>query len=460
MIWHFTDDQGCRLRFRSVPGIGSRHAHDVGEMKGLIRAARAHGITLVPEIASLGHSRYITRLPQYRHLDESGPEYSGMCPVHPQTREVIAALVRETIEIFDGPEVHVGLDEVDIGRHPLTRAALATRSVSQLVGEHVQFVRDLVVTQGGREMWMWGDGMLASQELMDLVPRDVVVCNWNYGPAVDGTSTRRLLDAGFDVITGSALLSHDQTLFPSSGHALANVRAHRSHADLRGSGGKTRVRGEIITTWFPCRSVTDAQWLGWHLACDGVRGGAVEDVAGSVRSFGEAFHGLVRTDDWAAACGTLLDLAPRRREWLAVLKVEMDALSADILDTLGAKADALESAVQSLRAAAIGVIRHPTEFAALQLLVDLLAHAYRVAATVNEHGFAVQHQLGERVALLDRLDAAWDRERFADDPTRGNPVIDVFRDDHLLIAGRDGLGSLARQFANAPRPLLQASPTA
>ncbi len=443
IIWHFTDDQGCRLAFRSVPSIGSTHALTVAETRRLACAARDRGIVLVPEVASLGHCRYITRLPQYAHLEEGGAEYSGLCPVHPQTREVIGALLRETLEIFDSPEVHVGLDEVQIGRHPLTRRALQSRTAASLIADHVAFVRDVVVTEGGRQMWMWGDGLLASPELLALAPRDgVTICNWQYTPAVDPASTQRLLDAGFDVITASALLSHDQTLFPSAGHALANVRAMHAHADLTSETTGKSVVGEVVTTWFPCRSVGGAQWLGWHLATEVLNNRDVGDAA--VRSFGTRFHGLPDSLEWADACRSLLALAPRRAEWLAVLNARMDDLPAAVAAALPATAARWQAAARDLCSVADRVQRNRPEYDGLLLLADLLAHAYEAAVALGELADppVIRRLVGRRADLLERLQSAWVRERFSDDPARTAAPVAAFHDDHLLLSVADSLDQL------------------
>ena len=452
VIWHFCDDQGCQLQFRSVPGIGSARSYTVNETRQLIQFAKQRGVELVPEIASLGHSRYITRLPAYQHLNENDDAYSGMCPVEPETREVIARLVRETMEIFDSAEVHVGLDEVAIGDHPLTRQSLRTRSKAQIIADHIRFVRELVVEEGGREMWMWGDGLIASDELIGLVPKDIVICNWQYAADVDQSSTQKLLDAGFDVITASAILSHDQTLFPSIDYSIKNVRAMRSHGGLRGTRTDAKVRGEIVTTWMPSRSISESQWLGWHLATHVLADGPEAPIEPAVRAFGREFHGLEQTDAWWHACLALLEGAPRRTEWMAVIKLDLNSLPATVDQTLGSMAERWRSLAMSLHQIAPDVRSNRVAFDAMQLLVDLLAHAYEAASslsdltasTVNE-GERIHTLLETRQRLCDQLSDAWDRERYSDDPTKFHAAIRFFRDDHLLLTVRDGLGVLERR---------------
>jgi hypothetical protein len=419
--------------------------------------ARDWGITLVPEIASLGHSRFITRLPRYQHLNENDDAYSGMCPVHPETREVLSLLIRETMEIFDSPEIHVGLDEVEIGTHPMTRNALRTTPRDQIISDHIRFVHSLVVAEGGRRMWMWGDGLLASPALLEMIPKDIVVCNWQYRPTANQSSTQTLLDAGFDVITASAILSHDQTLSPSNDYSLRNIHVMQSHHHLHGSSSPAKVRGEIVTTWMPSRSLSQAQWLGWHLATCILADGESMDLDAEIRRFGREFHGLDQTDAWLKVCQTLLENAPQRDEWLAVLKLELDALPADSENTRANLAGRWLAAKETILRVSPLVRRNRVGFDAFVLIIRLLAHAYEAAAFVQdmqtkqiEESEILGTLLRHRRELAAELDAAWDRERFADDPAKFLPVVRFFRDDHLLLVVGDGLRALEARFAQSP----------
>lgn len=450
VLWHFSDDQGCRIAFDAIPGIGTRPCFSVHETRTLINYARDCGITLIPELATLGHSRFITRLPAYRHLKEGDGPYSGMCPVHPETRDVFRRLLTETIELFDPPAVHVGLDEVEIGEHPLTAAALKDRSVAELIADHVKFVRSIVVEQAGREMWMWADGMLAAPDLMKLVPRDVVACNWQYTPTATRDTTQTLLDAGFDVLVASAILSFGQTLFPSDDYALANIRQMQSHAALTGAG---RVRGHLVTTWIPSRSVTESQRLAWHLAADMLATGDAHDRDAAVRDFGRSRFGLADVDAWADACRRLLAHAPQRAQWLAVVKLRLEdaaTASLDALSSLAAEWRAVADAMQRIRA---DVRSNLGEFDALRLIIELLDHAYAAAAALHPAAEPIERSrlaefVDERAAMLAALSASWDGERFSDDPAKTRPVIHFFRDDHLLLIVEDGLDELQARLAS------------
>ena len=74
---HFrlTDDQGSALRFRSVPDLVThKNAFTPDQLRSLADYAKHHGVDLIPEIESFGHTGYITRSPAYAHLLDSSPQ--------------------------------------------------------------------------------------------------------------------------------------------------------------------------------------------------------------------------------------------------------------------------------------------------------------------------------------------------------------------------------------------------
>jgi len=68
---HFrlADDQGTALRFNSVPDlVVHKNAFAPEQLKDLAGYAQTHGIDLIPELESFGHTGFITRSPAYAHL--------------------------------------------------------------------------------------------------------------------------------------------------------------------------------------------------------------------------------------------------------------------------------------------------------------------------------------------------------------------------------------------------------
>ncbi len=144
--WHLTDDQGWRLEIRRYPALTSVGAYRVPAGRGaredidpatgrarqyggfysqstvreLVAYARAHHVLIVPEIDMPGHaSAAIAAYPELAvaptHLD-SVPADWGIYPhvynVEEATCRFLENVLAEVVELFPGPYVHVGGDEV------------------------------------------------------------------------------------------------------------------------------------------------------------------------------------------------------------------------------------------------------------------------------------------------------------------------------------------------------------
>ena len=76
--FRLADDQGSALRFSSVPDLVTHEsAFTPEQLKGLAEYAQAHGIDLIPELESFGHTGYITRSSAYAHLLDNEPQGSS-----------------------------------------------------------------------------------------------------------------------------------------------------------------------------------------------------------------------------------------------------------------------------------------------------------------------------------------------------------------------------------------------
>ena len=88
LLVRLTDDQGAALRFQSHPELVThRHALTLDEARDLAAYGEQRGVTLIPEIESFGHTRYITGVARYEHLEDRDPAapsgFTGLSPVAP-----------------------------------------------------------------------------------------------------------------------------------------------------------------------------------------------------------------------------------------------------------------------------------------------------------------------------------------------------------------------------------------
>ena len=420
---HLTDDPGSRLVFPRRPELAPAEeegsAFTPEEMRELVSQARELGIEVMPEIESLGHTRFITDNPRYRELAEPVPKggFNAVCPHHPQTRRILEDILADTAEIFDHPVIHVGLDEVRFGDCPRCREASGLRraegasapqaggaSSEALFAYHARWVHD-VVRSLGRRPAMWGDHILKSEEIARAVERDVLVYDWHYDPRVDPSSMESLTSAGFEVIEAPASVCWRSRLGPT-GENVANLRhsaaeslAFRSSAEAAGEKG---LSGVVNTVWVPWRflsgMVDPAIAFAGHLLVSG------EESSSFAQEFAESFYGLRKGGPAGEAVFALYEALLPRGDFDAILWSDRAEGEAGREYRRMAKgcAERLRPALEALKDARKEAKRNA------ERLEDIVVTA-EVALAVTRYA------TGERPAaassLRGRVERAWTRSR-------------------------------------------------
>jgi hypothetical protein len=429
ILWHFSDDQGCSLRFESLPEAASPHAYSKQEMRELIAYARERGVTLIPELETLGHTRFITRArADLADLSERDDLFTSLCPVDPRTRQIVGELLDEVCDLFPSDLVHVGLDEVRFGDHPLTREAMKTRSATDLFAEHVLFLHERLKRHGKR-MFMWGDHLLDDHDLAQRVPRDVLVGNWQYEPVVPLETTVQLLNWGFEVISCPALICHEQPLYPSVQRTIANLRSTAEIDEAQ------PTKGTLTTIWMPQRYLNRALWPAVHVATDFMRHGPAVDVAASLSGYLSQYHEMAPTPDQVGALHRLFSAVPERETWVSAVKLDLDELDQAV--DARREAEQWSAVVEALAASRPSDVREPESYDTIVLLAEVVAHVWQRLDEASA-GAVQPATIRQSESLLHRLSDCWDVERFADDPRKWNAVIDFHVDDYLLISFRRG----------------------
>ena len=129
--WHLTDAHSFpygSLAVPELPAHGAYHptkVYTIEEMKGIVAAANARGIRIVPELDmpahtaswALGRPDLVVTCPERVASDEEGLEHGvnkmALHPLKEATYEVIEKLLIELSDIFPDSYLHLGGDEVD-----------------------------------------------------------------------------------------------------------------------------------------------------------------------------------------------------------------------------------------------------------------------------------------------------------------------------------------------------------
>lgn len=218
-------------QFESHPELRSRSALSREDAGRIVQACREHGIQIVPQINLLGHQSWASHtgnlLRVYPEFDETPwvamPEKyawpnpdrlycKSYCPLHPRVHEVVFALVDEVCDAFAATAFHAGMDEVFyLGEEKCPRCA--GKDKAELFAGEVRRIRDHLAARQ-RTLWIWGDRLLDgattglgeweaslndTHRAIDLIPRDVVICDWHYERAEPTAAYFAL--KGFAVVT-------------------------------------------------------------------------------------------------------------------------------------------------------------------------------------------------------------------------------------------------------------------
>ena len=220
---------------------------------------RQFGIRLIPQFQSLGHQSWaaetfplLTVYPQFDLTPGAFPKNEGIyCrewdPLNPEVWRIVVKLLDEIIDAFRADAIHVGMDEVFLlgsEKSPSTKdkdpATLFANAVKEL---HRHLVRKRRV-----EMLMWGDRLIDAAKYdygeweaakngtapaIDLIPKDIIICDWHYEARDSYPSVPMFIEKGFRVL-------------PSG---WKNVEATKAFINYSRGHAGPKMLGHLFTTW-------------------------------------------------------------------------------------------------------------------------------------------------------------------------------------------------------------------
>ncbi len=260
------------FEFKSHPEVRSSPFLTRDGVRQLVSAAHASGIRLIPQLNCLGHQSWskntLPLLAQHPEFDETPGQFPenkniycrSWCPQNPKVNKFVFNLIDELIDAFQADAFHVGMDEVFlIGSEYCPRCRGG--DPAKLFAKAVNDLHRHIVGRRKVDMLMWGDRLLdaqatgnseweasknGTQDAINQIPRDIIVCDWHYGKRENYPSVAVLAGKGFRV-------------WPSGWQPLeaakafsAFARQERQHQPL--------VIGYLCTTWGKVKIPDAADW--------------------------------------------------------------------------------------------------------------------------------------------------------------------------------------------------------
>jgi len=199
-------------QFTSHPELRDADALSLADVKKIVAACKQGGIQIIPQINLLGHQSWAettyallkvypqfdetphVKMPEkYKWPNDDGLYCKSYCPLHPEVHKVVFAMVDEICDAFEAKAFHAGMDEVFyIGDAKCPRCK--GKDKAKLFADEVAKIRNHLFLSN-RTLWIWGDRLLdgnttglgmweastnGTHPAVDMIPRDVVICDWHY----------------------------------------------------------------------------------------------------------------------------------------------------------------------------------------------------------------------------------------------------------------------------------------
>ena len=250
-------------QYQSHPELASRNGLSEENVKTIVNACREADVRLIPQINCLGHQSWsrstFALLREYPEFDESPGKYPNnediycrsYCPLHPKVHSVMFDLIDELADVCEADAFHVGMDEVFIlcdDACPRCRG----KNKAKIFAYEVTTLRDHLA-ESGRTLWMWGDRFLDGRiteigkweasfndtaPAIDLVPKDIMICDWHYNHAPPTAAYFAI--KGFNVV---------YCPWRKSEPALNQLKQVRLIREADGKAVSEHMRGMLHTTW-------------------------------------------------------------------------------------------------------------------------------------------------------------------------------------------------------------------
>lgn len=263
---------GYSFDFKSHPELKRGRGISRVAAKNLAAVARTNGVRLIPELDCLGHQSLkksvlplLVKHPEFTEPSPSHPDLKtdylkNWCPNDERINPLVFDLIDEIAEAFDADAFHVGMDEVfnlASDNCPRCKGGDPAKLFAKVVNEfHAHIVGEKKL-----EMFMWGDRLLDASTMgysrweasrigtagaIDLIPTNIVICDWHYGQKKIYPSVPHFLENGFRV-------------WPAGFRPIEACKALSDYTQAQ-RAQNPRVVGYLATTWSAGKPETVAEF--------------------------------------------------------------------------------------------------------------------------------------------------------------------------------------------------------
>lgn len=211
------------------------------EIRELDDWCRQYHIELQPCLQTFSHYHGILNLPEYSHLAENENLFS-LAAGKPEVYTFLDEVLGEVLPWFTSHTVHLNMDEAyDLGTG-YSKARVAQVGAGPVYLDHLTRVVQIARDHGAKKIIVWGDIALRYPEILDQIPSDVILADWNYNPLVHFKSLESI-DKYHGEFWAAGGISTWNSLFPRVYNSYTNLINYSVQAYEEGA------KGFLVTDW-------------------------------------------------------------------------------------------------------------------------------------------------------------------------------------------------------------------
>jgi hypothetical protein len=219
-----------------APANGKLSIADIRELSAF--AARYH-IQLIGSFQSFGHFDKILALPVYRNM---GATPNLIDPDNPKAKQFLSDMIGEIADAFSAPWFNVNCDETfDLGKGS-SKAGVDSMGIAAYYAKHIHFLNS-ILQKHKKKMMLWGDIALQHEEILNMLPKDLIWLSWEYGtPASFDPWIQPFSKRGLPFMVCPGILNSNR-LFPDHEMAVKNISGFAK------AGKESGAMGVFTTIW-------------------------------------------------------------------------------------------------------------------------------------------------------------------------------------------------------------------
>lgn len=419
-----------RVKTATYPYSPDVESYSEAQVREMVAYADTLGLELIPVVSPIGHTERFLRHPELAQLAELRGNIPGMfakgtpddmhmdtCPRLAETMAFFDAYITEVAALFPSKYFHIGFDEIhEMGFCELCKGT----PVAELFGGAVKHFYDLLKGLG-KEVMIWDDMLEQQPKLLELIPKDVILCAWFYQYTEQYPTARFETSSAYDYLTYYERLGYRTLACPNKRGSLDTLTTYAA---------KCHTMGMLLTSWemsnhqqlaylYPQLTYAGLLWTGKEVPGPA----ALEKAAAQYVDTPAAAKALATAMSAVRYCGVPLpgDKAryPLPREWEYTME-NMLPLVIDVLENATGDKDVIDAYLAKLHVLQLRFRLWETGYA---------LHEYRAGVgslTIEELRREAAACAKQADAVTEEITALWDRLR------SGLPYSSAFRNEQKM----------------------------